>query len=166
MATAASDVLIVCCGDVGERVAALENTAGRPVSGLVRSETSAQPLRAAEPVLREAESPYSNRIHADDLAQVCVAAGHYKGPGTVYNASGGHPTTMTDFFFRVADLLGIPRPPTITLEEARRQLGEGMLSCLAESRRIDHRRLREELGVELMYPDLASGPASCLGGSR
>lgn len=39
-----------------------------------------------------------------------------------------------------------------------------MLSYLAESRRIDNRRLREELGVELMYPDLASGLPSCLGG--
>ncbi len=290
---AATDVLIVGCGDVGERVAALENTAGRPVSGLVRSEASAQRLRAAgirpiiadldvpaslrdlpvknsliyyfapppgrgttdprmeafvsllesagpparvvlisttgvygdcrgewvtedrppnpqadrakrrlaaenalrrwseasgvpvvilrvpgiygrgrlpeerlragEPVLHETESPFSNRIHADDLARVCVTAGHHAGPGIIYNVSDGHPTTMTDFFFRVADLLGIPRPPAVTLEQARRQLGEGMLSYLAESKRIDNRRLREELGVELMYPDLASGLPSCLG---
>lgn len=120
-----------------------------------------QRLRAREPVLREEESPCSNRIHADDLARVCFAAGHHKNPGIVYNVSDGHPTTMTDFFNRVADALGIPRPPVITLEEARRQLGEGMLSYLAESRRIDNRRLLEELGVGLMYPDLASGLPSC-----
>ena len=69
---------------------------------------------------------------------------------------------MTDFFYRVADLLGIPRPPAITQEQARQQLGEGMLSYLAESKRIDNRRLREELGVELMYPDLAAGLPSCI----
>ncbi len=119
-------------------------------------------LRSGEPVLREEESPYSNRIHADDLAQVCFAAGHHEAPGALYNVSDGHPTTMTDFFYRTADLLGIPRPPAITLEEARQRLGEGMLSYLAESKRIDNRRLREELGVELMYPDLASGLPSCL----
>jgi hypothetical protein len=68
---------------------------------------------------------------------------------------------MTDFFFRVADVLGIPRPPAVTMEEARRRLGEGMLSYLAESKRIDNRRMREELGVELMYPDLKAGLASC-----
>lgn len=118
-------------------------------------------LRAGEPVLREEESPFSNRIHADDLAQVCFHAGHHANPGTLYNVSDGHPTTMTDFFYRVADALGIPRPPAITLEQARRQLGEGMLSYLAESKRIDNRRLREELGVELMYPDLAAGLPSC-----
>jgi hypothetical protein len=36
-----------------------------------------------------------------------------------------------------------------------------MLSYLAESKRIDNRRLREELGVALMYPDLAAGLPSC-----
>ncbi|MBI3777350.1 MAG: SDR family oxidoreductase [Gammaproteobacteria bacterium] len=118
-------------------------------------------LRSGEPVLREEESPYSNRIHAADLAHVCFIAGHHDTPGALYNVSDGHPTTMTDFFHRVADLLGIPRPPAVTLEEARKRLGEGMLSYLAESRRIDNRRMREELGVELMYPDLASGLPSC-----
>jgi nucleoside-diphosphate-sugar epimerase len=119
-------------------------------------------LRAGEPVLREEESPFSNRIHADDLARVCVAAAHRDHPHDLYNVSDGHPTTMTDYFYRVADVLGLARPPAVTLEEARRRLGEGMLSYLAESKRIDNRRMREELGVELMYPDLASGLAACV----
>ena len=118
-------------------------------------------LRSGEPVLREDESPFSNRIHADDLARICIAAARHDHPGVLYNVSDGHPTTMTDFFYRVADVLGIPRPPAITMEEARRRLGEGMLSYLAESKRIDSRRMREELGVELMYPDLTAGLASC-----
>lgn len=118
-------------------------------------------LRSGEPVLREDESPFSNRIHADDLARICIAAARHVHPGLVYNVSDGHPTSMTDFFFRVADVLGIPRPPAITREAARRRLGPGMLSYLAESKRIDNRRMREELGVELMYPDLASGLPSC-----
>ena len=118
-------------------------------------------LRSGEPVLREDESPFSNRIHADDLARICIAAARHIHPSLLYNVSDGHPTTMTDFFFRVADVLGIPRPPAVTLEEARRRLGEGMLSYLAESKRIDNRRMRQELGVELMYPDLAAGLASC-----
>ncbi|MCR4302474.1 MAG: SDR family oxidoreductase [Sulfuricaulis sp.] len=118
-------------------------------------------LRAGEPVLREEESPYSNRIHANDLAQICVIAGHHAQPGVLYNVSDGHPTTMTDYFFRVADALGIPRPPTISLEQARQQLGEGMLSYLADSKRIDNRRLLTELQVKLEYPDLASGLRAC-----
>ena len=118
-------------------------------------------LRSGEPVLREDESPFSNRIHADDLARICIAAARHAHPNLLYNVSDGHPTTMTDFFFRVADVLGIPRPPAITREAAQHRLGPGMLSYLAESKRIDNRRMREELDVELMYPDLAAGLASC-----
>ena len=118
-------------------------------------------LRARDPVLHEEESPFSNRIHADDLARACFIAGHHANPGTLYNVSDGHPTTMTDFFYRVADAFGIPHPPAITLEQARRRLGAEMPSYLAESKRIDNRRMREELGVELIYPDLATGLPSC-----
>ena len=61
----------------------------------------------------------------------------------------------------MAYAFGIPHPPAITLEQARRRLGAEMPSYLAESKRIDNRRMREELGVELMYPDLAAGLPSC-----
>lgn len=118
-------------------------------------------LRSGEPVLKEDESPFSNRIHADDLAAASVAAAEKGKKGEVYNVSDGHPSTMTDYFFRVADLLEIPRPPEITIDEARRSMGEGMLSYLAESKRIDNSKMLKELGVNLRYPDLEKGLPSC-----
>ena len=117
-------------------------------------------LRKGLPVLSEEDAPFSNRIHADDLARACLAAAR-KGGGGIYNISDGHPTTMTDYFYKVADHLGIPRPPAIALDEARHQLSEGMLSYLAESKRLDNRKMREELGVIPLYPDLDSGLPSC-----
>jgi len=36
------------------------------------------------------------------------------------------------------------------------------LSYLQESRRIDNRKLIEELGVKLQYPDFKTGLAACL----
>lgn len=119
-------------------------------------------LRRGEPVLCEEESPFSNRIHADDLAQACCAAARRGKAGSVYNITDGHPTTMTDYFFRVADLLGLQRPPTVSLEEASQQMGPGMLSYLSESRRIENQKMRKELKVDLRYPDLARGLPSCL----
>jgi nucleoside-diphosphate-sugar epimerase len=116
-------------------------------------------IRQGIPVVNEHESPYSNRIHADDLAQACFAAARYGRPGAAYNVSDGHPTTMTDYFCRAADALGLPRPPVISLAEARRVFTPSMLSFLEEPKRLDNRRMIEELQVVLRYPDLASGLA-------
>jgi nucleoside-diphosphate-sugar epimerase len=119
-------------------------------------------IRQGVPVVRKAESPYSNRIHVDDLATVCMAAMERGQPGAIYNACDGNPSTMTDYFLAVADVAGIPRPPLIPMAEAAGQVSDAMLSYLAESRRLSNRRLAEELGVVLRYPTLAQGLPSCL----
>jgi len=113
------------------------------------------------PVLREADAPYTNRIHVADLAAICVAAMHSPTTNTIYNVSDGHPSTMTDYFFRVADAAGLPRPPEVSREEAQRVLSPGMLSFLNDSRRMDNTRLLKELGVTLRYPDLETGLETC-----
>ena len=118
-------------------------------------------LRQGMPVLREADAPYTNRIHVDDLAAICVAAMSSHRRNTVYNVSDGHPSNMTNYFFRVADAAGLPRPPEVSREEAQQVLSPGMLSFLNDSRRMDNTRLLEELKISLQYPDLAAGLASC-----
>ncbi len=118
-------------------------------------------LRQGLPLVREEEAPWSNRIHITDLVEACVAAMERGAAGAIYNVCDGHPTTMTDYFLRVADAAGLPRPPLIPLREAAREVSAGMMSYLAESRRIGNRRLRQELGVSLRYPDLASGLPAC-----
>lgn len=123
-------------------------------------------LRAGEPVLRESESPWSNRVHVDDLVRAAMAAARRGRPGAVYNVSDGCPTTMTDYFNRVADAAGLPRPPQISLDAGDARFSAGMRSYLAESKRLDNRRMREELGVEPEYPDLVRGLGACFTGSR
>lgn len=122
-------------------------------------------LRQGLPVLREAEAPFSNRVHVDDLARACLAAARGGANGAVYNVSDGAPSTMTDYFNRVADAVGLPRPPQISLEQARRELSPGMLSYLAESKRLDTRRMREELGVIPEFGDLDAGLRASAGGT-
>lgn len=118
-------------------------------------------IRKGLTVICPDEAPWSNRIHADDLARACIAAAERGVAGAVYNAADGHPTTMTDYFYRVADAVGMLRPPCVPLSQAKDKLGPAMLSFIEESRRLDTTRLREELGVELRYPSLAKGlPAS------
>jgi nucleoside-diphosphate-sugar epimerase len=118
-------------------------------------------LRRGEPMVAEHEAPWTNRIHADDLVSACLAAMQYGHDGQVYNACDGSPGNMTDYFNRVADMAGLPRPPAIGLAEARRRLSPGLLSYLGESRRLRNTRLLCDTGLRLRYPDLASGLASC-----
>jgi len=114
-------------------------------------------IREQVPMVHEALAPRTNRIHADDLANICVAAALRGRADTIYNVSDGNESNMTEYFNTVADFLGLPRPPLIDMAAAHQTLSEGMLSYLGESRRMDTTRMREELGVALLYPDLGSG---------
>ena len=118
-------------------------------------------LRQGLPLLREDQCPYTNRIHADDLAAICIAAMARGVPGSAYNVSDGHPSNMVDYFNRIADRAGLPRPPTLDREQAERELTPGMLGYMQESKRLNNERMRRELGIELRYPDLEAGLDSC-----
>lgn len=119
-------------------------------------------LERGLPVLRESESPWSNRIHVDDLVAACLAAMTRGTSDNAYNVSDGHPSTMTDYFNQVAEALGLPRPRQVSRAEAEQTIDAGMRSYLAESRRIDNHRMRAELGVALRYPTLAEGLRACV----
>lgn len=114
-------------------------------------------LRQGHPVLNEADAPPTNRIHADDLAVVCVAAGQKGVDGEIFNVSDGCPGTMTQYFLAVADLLGLPRPQQVSLADAQQVMNPMMLSYLKETRRMDNRKMMARLGITLQYPNLESG---------
>ncbi len=117
-------------------------------------------LRNGRPVLRIEEAPFSNRIHEDDLLQVCLAAMDRGLAGAIYNVSDGQQTTMTEYFFAVADALGLPRPPQVSRFDAESQISPAMRSYLQESRRIDNSKILNELMVVLRYPELSQGLAA------
>ena len=118
-------------------------------------------LRQRKPMIAAEHAPWTNRIHVDDLVQVCMVAMERGREGEVYNVSDGQPGNMSDYFNQVADATGLPRPPLIAPEDAAGQLSAGLRSYLAESRRIDNRKMLEELGIKLKYPTLAQGLAAC-----
>lgn len=120
-------------------------------------------IRSGQPVVRADEAPWSNRIHAEDLTAVCMAAMARAPAGALYNVCDGHPSTMTDYFSQVAEAAGLPQPPQIPLAEADGQVSAGMLSYLQESRRLSNRRMLDELDLTLRYPTLEQGLASCFG---
>lgn len=113
------------------------------------------------PMLAPEFAPYSNRIHIDDLANACHAAANCPHDGIIH-LSDGNPSTMTDYFYRVADAYQLPRPAALTLAQAQQQLSAEMLSYLNESKRLDISRMQAWLNIEIRYPDLKTGLAQCI----
>lgn len=109
------------------------------------------------PLLLESQASYTNRIHADDLAQVCLAALQKGEDGEIFNVCDGQTSTMTHYFNAVADAFELPRPPQIDRDEAVKVMNPLMLSYFQESRRMDNRKMLEQLGITLRYPTLEEG---------
>lgn len=116
-------------------------------------------LREGRPVLKPEQAPVSNRIHAEDLAQALWLAAE-RGDG-VYNISDGTPDSMSHYFLRVAEHYGLAQPPLIDWDQAQQLFSPALLSFYRESRQLDIRKARRELGYTPRYPDLASGLAAC-----
>jgi nucleoside-diphosphate-sugar epimerase len=118
-------------------------------------------LRQGLPVLEPAQSPWSNRVHAEDLAEAALVAAVRGRDGAAYHVADGTPTTMADYFTRCARVLGLPEPPRVDLAEARRSFTPAMWSYMEESKRLRIDRLRDELGYAPRYPDLDHGLPAC-----
>jgi nucleoside-diphosphate-sugar epimerase len=115
-------------------------------------------LQRGAPVLRAEDDVYTNHIHADDLAAICLAALERGAAGRIYNASDDGEMKMGDYFDLVADRAGLPRPPRITRAAAEAgAISEGLLSFMRESRRLVNTRMKAELGVRLRYASVHEG---------
>ncbi|WP_424930155.1 SDR family oxidoreductase [Amaricoccus tamworthensis] len=112
-------------------------------------------LRAgkARRVVREGQ--IFSRIHVDDLAQVLRAEMFSGGGPGVYNVADDEPAPPQDVIAFGADLLGIEPPPEIPFESA--DLSPMARSFYGESKRVCNRRIQEDLGVELKYPNFRVG---------
>jgi nucleoside-diphosphate-sugar epimerase len=115
-------------------------------------------LRRREPAIDPLEATPSNRIHVDDLVTACVAAGvSSRAGGRLYNVTDGSEDSATAYLQRVARIGGLPLPPLVSRTEAEKTFPATSWSFLRESRRVDNRRMLNELGIALAYHDLDAG---------
>lgn len=96
-----------------------------------------------------------SRIHVEDIAQVLEASIHWPNPGAAYNVCDNDPAPPQDVIGYAAELLGLPLPPEVDFETA--DMTPMARSFYAESKRVDNTRMKEELGVNLIYPDYRTG---------
>jgi nucleoside-diphosphate-sugar epimerase len=95
------------------------------------------------------------RIHVEDIAAVLTASIARPNPGAIYNVADDEPAPPEDVVAYAAELLGMPPPPAVPFEEA--ELSPAARSFYADNRRVDNRRIRHELGVELRFPSYREG---------
>ena len=109
------------------------------------------------PALRAEDDVYTNHIHADDLARLAGMALRRGRPNRVYNAADDSHLKMGEYFDLVADRFGLPRAPRVSRSVAEATLSPLQMSFMSESRRLENRRVRKELGVRLLYPNVIEG---------
>lgn len=107
--------------------------------------------------LRAEDDVYTNHIHADDLAMLVCAALRYGQANRCYNATDDSEMKMAEYFDLVADRFSLPRVPRISRGEAQTQMSPLQLSFMSESRRLDNRRIKNELRAQLRYPRIEDG---------
>jgi nucleoside-diphosphate-sugar epimerase len=114
-------------------------------------------LEKKQPILTVSESPFSNRIHIDDLAHLAFKCMHHTLPQKIYNIADNQPSSMSQYFINVAKALNLAEPTQISLDEAKQTMSANMISYLVESKRINNKALLTDLNYQLKYPHLDSG---------
>ena len=101
------------------------------------------------------EGQVFSRIHVADIARVLAASIAQPNPGAVYNVCDDDPAPPQDVIAYAAQLLNMPIPPAVDFETA--DMSPMARSFYAESKKVRNDRIKNELGVELLYPDYKSG---------
>ena len=101
------------------------------------------------------ENQVFSRCHVEDIAQVLAASIAKPNPGGIYNICDDDPAPPQDVIAYAAELLGVPIPPAVPIEDA--ELSKMARSFYAESKRVRNDRIKAELGVKLKYPDYRTG---------
>ena len=101
-----------------------------------------------------------SRIHVDDIAHILAASIERPNPGAIYNLCDDDPAPPQDVIEHAAKLLGLPVPPAVPFEDA--DLPPMARSFYAESKRVRNDRIKDELGINLLYPTYREGLSAIL----
>ena len=101
-----------------------------------------------------------SRIHVADLVAVLRASMARPDPGAVYNVADDDPAPPEAVIAEACRLLGAPLPPLVPFADAG--LTPMARSFYDDNKRVSNRRIKEALGVRLLYPGYRDGLAALL----
>ncbi len=96
-----------------------------------------------------------NRIHVEDIAQTVRAAILSGSSGRIFNLADDLPAPSADLVNYACGLMGIEPPPEISFDEA--VLSPMGREFWADNKRVANARIKQELGVSLLYPTYREG---------
>jgi hypothetical protein len=100
-----------------------------------------------------------NRIHIEDIVQALIASMNRPNPGAIYNLSDDEPAPSNEVITFACNMLGLQPPPLVPFDQC--DLAPIVRSFYKDNKRVRNARMRDELGVELLYPDFRSGMQAC-----
>lgn len=101
-----------------------------------------------------------SRTHVEDIAQVVLASIDKPNPGAAYNVCDDNPAPPQDVIAYAAELLGLPIPPEVPFETA--DMTPMARSFYSDSKKVRNDRIKDELGVKLLYPTYQAGLTALL----
>ena len=104
-----------------------------------------------------------SRIHVEDIASVLEASIARPAAGQAYNVCDDEAAPPAEVIAHACALLGVEPPPLVPFEAA--ELSPMGRSFYRDNKRVSNRRIKEELGVGLAYPDYRAGLAALLDSS-
>ncbi len=101
-----------------------------------------------------------SRIHSEDLAQTLEASMKKPRPGEIYNVSDDCPSPPAEAVEYACSLLDVEPPPLVPYEKA--DLSPTARGFYTTNKRISNKKIKQELGVKLRYPDYRLGLSALL----
>ncbi len=120
-------------------------------------------LRQTVAVPLESQDPWTNHIHALDLAQAAWRAQWKGGSQRVYNVVDDTRMRLGDFYTLLARHFGFQPPSRLSLEALRLHVGEMNWSFMRESRQIENHRIKREFSLTWYYPSVSGFLATLSG---
>ncbi len=105
-----------------------------------------------------------NRVHVEDVARVLTASMARPRPGAIYNVSDDLPASPAEAVAYACELLHVDPPLRVSLEDAG--LSEMARGFYLTNKKVRNRKIKDELEVQLRYPDYKTGLLSLLESER
>jgi nucleoside-diphosphate-sugar epimerase len=109
-------------------------------------------LQQGGPVPEPSEDPWTNHIHALDLARAALHAARQGRSNRVYNVVDDTRLKLGDYYEHLAQHFNLPLPKRLPLADIKQLISEVNWSFMVESRQISNARIKSELNLSWYYP--------------